>query len=41
MTTVVQPDAENLTGLERGEQLGNLGGLTGFAESAVKISFAT
>jgi hypothetical protein len=40
MTTVIQPDAENLAGLEWGEELGNLGGLAGFAESAVRVSVA-
>jgi hypothetical protein len=40
MVAVVEPDAENLAGLEWREQLGDLGLLGGFLESGIEASGA-
>jgi hypothetical protein len=40
MVAVIEPDAENLSGLEWREQLGDLRRLTGFVKSGIEVTRA-
>jgi hypothetical protein len=40
MVAVIEPDAENLAGLEWRKQLGDLGRFGGFLESGIEVSGA-
>jgi hypothetical protein len=40
MVAVIEPDTENLAGLEWCEQLGDLGRFVGFGESGIEVTSA-